>query len=74
LGRFRLIADFNVLVTGSAITIAINKQKMHARALNPPKMSATKIIIMSNGFQTSASLIAAMNKSKTGLVHRSLIR
>src|SRR5438046_8659382 len=73
-GRLRLIADFNVFVTGSAITIAISKQKMEARARNPPKMSATKTIITSNGFQTSASLTAAMNKSSAGLVHRALIR
>jgi len=69
-----LIADFNVFVSGSAITIAINKQKMHARARNPPKTRAARIIIMSNGFQTSASLTAAMNKSRARLVHRSLIR
>jgi len=43
-----------------------NKQKMQARALNPPKTSAAKMMMMSSGFQTSASLTAAMNKSRAG--------
>ena len=73
LGRRRLIADFSVFVTGSAMTTAMRRQKMQARARKPPKTSAAKTMMMRNGFQTSASLTAAMNKSRTGFVHRSLM-
>src|SRR6266481_1354605 len=41
-GRLRLIADFNVFVIGVVITIAMSRQQMHARALNPPNTSAAK--------------------------------
>src|SRR5438270_13590166 len=52
LERLRLIADFKVFVTGSAMMTQSNKQKMQARALIPAKTSATKMKMMRSGDQT----------------------
>jgi len=49
-------------------------QKTRARPLNPPKINAYDASRTNNGFQISTLLIAAMNKSSAGCVHRSLIR
>jgi hypothetical protein len=47
---------------------------MQARPLKPPKITVMSTITAKNGFQISELLIAAMNKSSAGFVHRSLIR
>ncbi len=47
---------------------------MQARALKSAEDQRESTITMSNGFQMSMLLIAAMNKSSAGFVHRSLMR
>jgi hypothetical protein len=74
LGRRRSTADFNIPVNSSAISKDKIRHTTNARPLNPPKKSALSPIAMSNGFQISLLLSAAMNKSSVGLVHRSLMR
>src|SRR6266478_382008 len=69
LGRRRSTADFNALVTRLPISKDTTRQMTNARALNPPNKSALSPTPTNNGLQISESLNAAMNKSRTGLVH-----
>src|SRR5207237_10040252 len=73
-GRGRSTADFNALVTKLPINKDKPKQMTNARALNPPNKSALIPTARNNGLQISASLNAAMNKSKNGLIHCWLIK
>jgi hypothetical protein len=73
-GRGRSTADFNALVTKLPINKDKTRQMTNARALNPPNKSALIPTATNKGLQMSASLNAAMNKSRNGLVHRWLIK
>lgn len=74
-GRSLPTADFNAGTTMlSEISNVTPRHKTKARPLNPRKISAYNPTTTRSGFQISMSLIAAMNKSSGGLVHRWLIR
>src|SRR5439155_11822559 len=53
---------------------ARSKQITNARPLNPPKKNAPSATAMNNGFQIAPLLSAAISKSNTGFVQRSLMR